>query len=204
MKEISAALTKAQAGFKTAVFDSVNPHFKSSYASLNSVFDAVKAALSVNGLAVIQGVVVEGGANYLQTTLIHTSGETVSGLVPLIVAKNDMQGLGSSLTYARRYGLSALLGIVSDTDDDGNNATPPPPVKPSPQKAPQPSAQKPPMTTSGAKCLTCSNDMIMSKSGAGYYCPNFKDTTNGEHSRCKVNELADFIAKQNVEMDVPF
>jgi hypothetical protein len=112
--ELFAALSKAQAEIKGAVKDSTNPHFKSRYADLESVIEAVKQPFFKFGLSFVQSV--EGDA--LVTTICHASGGTITSRVPLIIGKNDMQGVGSAITYARRYGLAAAAG-VSQTDDDG-------------------------------------------------------------------------------------
>jgi hypothetical protein len=98
-----------------------NPHFKSKYADLDAVMDACSEALKKNGLAVWQSATEDGAR--MVTRLYHESGQWIEGYTPLIVAKNDMQGLGSAYTYARRYGLMAALGIAPE-DDDGNAASP--------------------------------------------------------------------------------
>jgi len=95
-----------------------NPHFRSKYADLEAVMDACSDALARNGLAVWQSI----SDGQLITRLFHTSGQWMEGNTPLIIAKNDMQGLGSAFTYARRYGLMAILGIAPE-DDDGNAAS---------------------------------------------------------------------------------
>ena len=97
-----------------------NPHFKSKYADLEAVVDACSAALEANKLAIWQSVSEDGAR--LVTRLYHESGQWMEGYTPLIIGKNDMQGLGSAYTYARRYGLMAALGIAPE-DDDGNAAT---------------------------------------------------------------------------------
>lgn len=211
MKEISAALAKAQPEFKTAAFDKVNPHFKSPYASLTSVMAAVKEALSKNGLAISQSIIESA----VITKLIHSSGECIETSVPLLVSKNDMQGLGSAITYGRRYGISALLGIVTDDDDDGN-ASMPEPKAPIARHEPKPRPQNAVVQSypqkSGVNCTLCGTETILSKSGAGYYCPNFKDTSRGEHFRFKVTELLEWQQRaaesaksaEVSEDDIPF
>ena len=97
-----------------------NPHFKSKYANLEAVMDACSDALDKNGLAIWQSITEEG--DRMVTRLYHTSGQWMEGYTPLIIAKNDMQGLGSAYTYARRYGLMAIMGIAPE-DDDGNAAS---------------------------------------------------------------------------------
>ena len=118
-KEIVPALSKLQAELKPAVFDSKNPHFGNRYASFTSVMEAIRVLLAKNGFAVTQSV-VEGPA--LKTVLFHTSGEWFESYIPLYVARNDMQSLGSAITYAKRYAISAMLGVVTDEDDDGNDS----------------------------------------------------------------------------------
>jgi hypothetical protein len=118
---LAAALSKAQAKIKGAVKDSANPFFKSSYADLESVWDACREPLTSNNLAVIQTVSLDNGISVLVTTLVHSSGEFVAGRLPLNPIKNDPQSLGSAISYARRYSLAAMVGIYQ-TDDDGEAA----------------------------------------------------------------------------------
>jgi hypothetical protein len=132
MSEIHKALSKAQSKMRGAVKDSTNPHFRSRYADLESVIDALKSPFAECGLSYFQSVSEDG--QRLITTIAHESGETISGSVPLIIGKQDMQGVGSAITYARRYGLAALAG-VSQTDDDGNAACEPPKPSPVPRVA---------------------------------------------------------------------
>lgn len=120
-KTIAGALAKAQAEMGKAIKDSTNPAFKSKYADLASVMDACLPALNKHGIAVIQPFVGSEFGNTVKTILLHESGETLECAVPLIVGKNDMQGLGSAITYARRYGLMSMAGIAPE-DDDGNAA----------------------------------------------------------------------------------
>jgi hypothetical protein len=134
MKALYSALVKCQSQIKTALKDSKNPHFKSTYADLTSVMLACKDALAANDLAVLQlSRIHESGAPVLVTRIIHTSGEHIEGEFPLVCKDpNDPQKLGSAVTYARRYALSAALGITAD-DDDGQAAaghTPAPAPKP--------------------------------------------------------------------------
>lgn len=123
MKNIYTAFIKAQKEFAPALKSSINPHFKAKYVSLEGCIEAVIDALNNNGIGLIQqnheaehGVTVE-------TLLIHESGESLSGgrlFVP--ATKQDAQGFGSALTYARRYSLMATCGIAPE-DDDGNAAS---------------------------------------------------------------------------------
>ena len=120
-KNIAAALAAAQAQMGKALKSANNPHFKSKYADLSSVVDATMPALNANGIAVIQPMQESETGRIVMTKFIHTSGEVLECAIPLIVAKNDMQGMGSAITYARRYGLMSLAGIALE-DDDGNAA----------------------------------------------------------------------------------
>ena len=113
--KIAGALTKAQATIKHALKDATNPHLKNQYATLESVIDASKEALLLQEIIVIQSPTGE----VLTTRLQHSSGEFLESEMKLFLAKQDMQGLGSAITYARRYALAALLNI-SQTDDDGH------------------------------------------------------------------------------------
>lgn len=118
---IAAALAAAQAEMGKATKDATNPHFKSKYADLGAVMDACMPALNKHGIAVIQPMQTDELGRCMVTKFIHNTGESLECSVPLIVSKNDMQGLGSAMTYARRYGLMALAGIAPE-DDDGNAA----------------------------------------------------------------------------------
>ena len=120
-KNIYTALAAAQMAMGPALKDSTNPAFKSKYADLASVVDACLPALNANGIAVFQPTCEIDGARVVKTVLAHSSGETIECVVPLIIGKNDMQGYGSAVTYARRYGLMCMAGIAPE-DDDGNAA----------------------------------------------------------------------------------
>ena len=121
---LAAALAKAQGQMKGAIKDSANPFFKSKYADLASVVEAIRVAFSANGLSYIQTVEPsEKDEVRVETTLLHASGEWIScGVLSLPVSKVDAQGYGSALTYARRYSLSAAVGVAPE-DDDGNAAS---------------------------------------------------------------------------------
>lgn len=120
-QNIQVALAAAQMEMGKAIKDNTNSHFRNKYADLGAVMDACLPALNKHGIAVIQPMVHSEHGRDMVTRFIHSSGETLECPVPLIVGKNDMQGLGSAMTYARRYGLMALAGIAPE-DDDGNAA----------------------------------------------------------------------------------
>jgi hypothetical protein len=123
MKEISAALVKAQKAFGPALKTSTNPAFRSKYAKLENCIDAVIDALNDNGIMLMQPTHLCEDGVIVETLFIHESGETMSGgKLHVPAAKHDPQGYGSALTYARRYALQAACGIAPE-DDDGNSAT---------------------------------------------------------------------------------
>jgi hypothetical protein len=122
--DLAKALTTVQASLAPAKRDSTNPYYGSTYADLSSVWESCREILAKNGLCVIQGNSV-GDANTLivETILIHESGQWVQSELCLPLSKSDPQGVGSAMTYGRRYGLAAIVGIVADADDDGNAAS---------------------------------------------------------------------------------
>lgn len=123
INELSTALAKAQSEIRGAVKDDTNPHYKMKYASLASVWDACRKPLSDNGLSVTQVTDINPqGEVVLLTTLHHSSGQYLGGAYPLRPVKDDPQGMGSALTYARRYTLASLVGVAPE-DDDGEGST---------------------------------------------------------------------------------
>ena len=119
--KIAAALLKAQKAMGNATKGAKNPFFKSTYADLNSIREAAIPALNTNGVSVLQPTCVIDGKNYVETVLLHESGEWVSSLTDIVNGKGDAQGEGSGISYARRYGLQSLLNIGA-VDDDGEAA----------------------------------------------------------------------------------
>ena len=176
MKSIATALAAAQINMGKALKQASNPHFRSKYADLGSVMDACLPALNERGIAVIQPTGENELGRFVETILIHgESGEQLSCRVPLIVGKNDMQGYGSAVTYARRYGLMAMAGIAPE-DDDGNAAAKAAPKQEAPKKI-------------SAEQFQAINDLIF-------------DTETDEAKFCaywKVEELHDMNAKQATE-----
>lgn len=122
IKDLAAALAKAQGEMKGAVKDAKNPFYKSTYANLESVWHAIGNPISKNGLSIIQTTAETDKGTVLETTLLHLSGQWVSGSILVKPVKNDPPGLGSALTYYRRYALAAIAGVYSE-DDDGNMAS---------------------------------------------------------------------------------
>lgn len=120
--KISAAFVKAQAEIEKACKDKTNPHFRSKYADLGAVVDAIKPALEKHGLAFLQKFHESADGVAVETIIIHESGESFSnGVLSVPASKKDAQGYGSAATYCRRYSLQAAFGVAPE-DDDGNAA----------------------------------------------------------------------------------
>lgn len=117
INEIATALAKAQGSMKPALKDSTNPHFKSSYADLASCWDACRDALTKNGLSVIQGASADAERVTVTTLLLHTSGQWVRDALTSTARDAGAQSVGSAITYGRRYGLCAMVGIAPEDDD---------------------------------------------------------------------------------------
>jgi len=125
MKSIASALVKAQKAFGPAIKSSKNPHFKNTYAPLDVCLEAVMDSLNDAGIFLMQATHDDKDGVVIETTFVHESGETLSaGRLFVPAAKQDPQGYGSALTYARRYSLMAACGIAGE-DDDGNAASRP-------------------------------------------------------------------------------
>ena len=124
---LAAALAKAQGEMEGAAKANVNPHFKSKYADLASVWDACRAPLSKHGLSILQPVKADGAKVTVTTILAHSSGEWIEESLTMTAGQNTPQGVGSAITYGRRYGLASMVGIAPE-DDDGNAASAPTPA----------------------------------------------------------------------------
>ena len=123
INELASALSRAQSEIEGAVKDAQNPFFKSKYADLGSVMDAIRAPFSKNGLSYSQTTkITDNGNIVLVTALMHSSGQWISGEYPVKPMDEKPQSVGSAITYARRYALSAIAG-VAQIDDDGNAAS---------------------------------------------------------------------------------
>jgi len=122
MKNIALALLKAQSEMSNPKKGSSNPFFKSKYADLNAIREAVIPILNENGIVVLQPIVHVDGKNFVKTILLHESGEFLESLTEIIYNKvNDAQAQGSGISYARRYSLQSFVCVGAD-DDDGNKA----------------------------------------------------------------------------------
>jgi hypothetical protein len=120
---LATALITAKLKFKPIAKTKTNPHYKSKYACLDSILDAISDALAASGLLLIQPTEIENGTPVLKTILIHApTGDRFESILPLPVL-TDPQKLGSALTYYRRYGICNLLAISPDEDDDGSKCS---------------------------------------------------------------------------------
>ena len=115
------ALNRVQSVLEDARRDAKNPHLKSKYATLGSVWDVIREPLAKNGFAITQVMEAQNTSWVLKTTLWHEAGHFVNSLTPILNNKGDAQGMGSALTYARRYALLGLIGVCPD-DDDGEGS----------------------------------------------------------------------------------
>lgn len=152
LANLAPALAKAQAELKAIAKDSVNPHFRNTYASLDNILEGIRPTLAKHGLSLVQGATAphadENGvirSFVVETMLLHASGEYVTNAAVMPLAKADPQGAGGALTYGRRYGVAALLALATEEDDDGNvaSARPAAPAKPSPRPAQTPERAAP-------------------------------------------------------------
>ena len=117
ISELAKALSKAQAEMSGAKKNSNNPFFTSKYADLKEVIECVKEPFANNGLSFVQFPISNDGFAGVETVIMHSSGEWISNEYMLKVSKNDPQGMGSAITYARRYALQAACGVPSEDDD---------------------------------------------------------------------------------------
>lgn len=145
IKELATALAKAQGQLENASKASVNPHFKSKYADLAEVINTIRPVFAEHGLSVMQCPSFDAGIVSVETVLMHSSGEFIASTVSAPVSKQDAQGVGSAITYCRRYALAAVAGIAQE-DDDANGAVGKAPAKP---VQPQSKAGKPKPTLEG-------------------------------------------------------
>lgn len=124
--QFAAALAAAQGEIEGAAKGAINPHFKNRYADLAAVWDACRAPLSKHGIAVLQPPCATGPSVTVTTLMVHKSGEWIESDLTMTAGQNTPQGIGSCITYARRYALQAMVGIAPE-DDDGNAASTPGP-----------------------------------------------------------------------------
>ncbi len=203
---LAASLVAVHGELRAIGKDSTNPHFKNKYASLDAIIEAVRPVLHKHGLAVAQGAttpVTNEAGNLVgfavETMLIHSSGEWMTNTAILPLAKADPQGAGGAMTYGRRYGLSALLALATEEDDDGHAASAPrkaaPQARPTP--APDPIKRASPEQIARLQALLAAQTVnqatrdlvngqikngIGEKKAANYITQLEANTTNGTHA----------------------
>ena len=156
-KAIASAFVKAQADFGPALKTNTNPHFKSKYAGLDACVEAVIDALHKHGIALMQRTLSCESGVTVETVFIHASGETMSsGPLHVPAQKQDAQGYGSALTYARRYSLMAACGIAPE-DDDGHAASKPATYKAPARPAPRMTDEAPTPRSNGKVAMAAIN-----------------------------------------------
>lgn len=137
---IAGALASAQGEMEDAAKDRKNPHFGSKYADLASVVQAVRAPLSKHGIAYLQPVSFADGRVVVRTVLVHKSGEWLASELSAKAQQDTPQGIGSTITYLRRYSLMAMAGIAPDDDDgEAGEGRQTAPAKPAARREPAPS-----------------------------------------------------------------
>jgi hypothetical protein len=141
LANLGAALVLAQAEIENAHKNAKNPHFKSNYADLAEIINTVRPTLTKHGLSVVQIPGFAEGVVTVETMLLHKSGEWIKGTAGAPASKQDAQGVGSAVTYLRRYSLAAVCAIAQE-DDDGNAASQPKQATAA-HTAPVPAAKKP-------------------------------------------------------------
>ena len=135
-RSINDDFVKALGELKNVAKNSINPHFRNRYASLDAILDAVRPSLASNGIALSQSPLFHEGCAGVTTRIIHVSGKVWESTLVLPLKDQTAQGVGSAITYARRYAICAILGIAADDDDDGHEASKPEPKKVSENKPP--------------------------------------------------------------------
>jgi hypothetical protein len=138
---IITKLMAARADIQPIKKSGTNPHFKSKYATLEGVIEAVTEPLEKHGFLLMHRTISNEHGKSITTELVHESGESFVTAIPLVLAKNDMQGLGSAITYARRYGIMSILNLPTE-DDDGNEASKHQKPKLAPVDAPAPETKR--------------------------------------------------------------
>lgn len=208
IKNLSAAILKAQRNIGAATKGAANPFFKSRYADLGSVMEACKEALNNEGITVLQPVQSDSTGDFVETILLHESGEFMSSSMKLVLSKQDMQAYGSAVSYARRYSLQSLVFIPAE-DDDGEKAV----ARSKPEtnsqaisglKKPQKTTEPFGMTTPNADSFTLALDSMVSPieraSGMTLKEPFGMTTPPGQEGFIKVTDGASGLTIEHTEI----
>jgi hypothetical protein len=181
--KLAEALLRAQQQIRFATKDSKNPHFKNNYADLESVIDAIKGPLNDNGIVFLQlPSPSDDGKLHLTTRLMHRSGQWMEDTAVAPMPKQDPQGFGSTLTYLRRYSLSAVTGLYQ-ADDDGNAGSG---VGAKPEAKPQPKpAAKPVDASELDDCITALKECEEIEQLQGIFAGAWKRVTKDQQPKLK-------------------
>ena len=167
--QLNASFVKALGELRNVAKNAVNPHFRNRYASLDAILDDVRPILASHNLGLSQEPLFEDGKAGVVTRIIHASGETRESTLLLPIKDQTAQGVGSALTYAKRYAISSILGITADDDDDGELASKPvvaKPIikaeapKPKPEKAPESPKELPSTPLEMLSSMMWSDDIL--------------------------------------------
>lgn len=165
-----------------------------SYSSLESVMNTCRIPMNRHGFAITQRVESIDSKEVLTSELFHECGESIKNHIPLILQKNDMQGLGSAITYARRYGLSSLLGIVTEEDDDGEQA-----IKPSYQGSRVSASASPEKKDQASE----QHQSVSSHGSEAVFTPGASHSTFSEHQKNKPLTSAQMMFAQKIVASKP-
>lgn len=196
IKNIAKALAAFQADVKNPTNTETNPFFKSKYAPLNDILNLVRPLLSKHGLSVLQSPSGDGQNVTVTTLITHESGEWIeSDPLTLKADKATAQGAGSAITYARRYALSAMLGISSEDDDDGNFASGSNNVTPIPEKEAAPRSDK--ATSKQLKKLyaMANNLKIPAEEMKELISIRYKKDSSKDLTKAEISELIDELTE---------
>jgi len=193
--QLNASFVKALGELKNVAKNAVNPHFRNRYASLDAILDDVRPVLASHNLAISQEPLFEDGKAGVVTRIIHASGGVRESTLLLPLKDQTAQGVGSALTYAKRYAISSILGITADDDDDGEIASKPiaqkPTIKAEPPKAKQETTPEVPKELPSDP-LTMLSSMMWSDSIKDAHVIEFlianKAITNRDVTLSKINE----------------
>jgi hypothetical protein len=180
--KLAEALSKAQSEYNKIIKDCTNPFFHSKYADLSACIESVREALANNGLAVVQATKVIGERNALETTIMHTSGEWITGEYLIVPMKDEPQAMGAAMTYARRYALCGILNVASE-DDDGETAQ---------GRKPEPQAKQSAKPSVKSLDVNAGGDLLISEEQALdiVFATGGKDMGNGWQ-----NKMCDYFSK---------
>lgn len=194
IQKISVALLAAQKEVAKVLKGAENPFFKSKYADLTAVIDSIKGPLNKNGITFLQLIGHDAPDDFVETVLLHESGEYISTKTKVYCEKaNSAQSFGSGITYAKRYALQAALGLPTE-DDDGNAATPSQTKKkPAKKEAPKPEQA---VDEAFDKYVTDNIDLLSNNVNMGFdkdlFVAEVKKRRNGKKS------LSDIVAEIGV------